>query len=80
MTGSGDETIWANSGDSHLVEPPDLFSANLPADLAERMPRSVKDPDGEFETVYIDGQAFERPMPKPGKVLKHTARPAEALA
>jgi predicted TIM-barrel fold metal-dependent hydrolase len=56
--------IWANSGDSHLVEPEDLFSSSLPADLAERMPRSVKDPDGRYETVFIDGEQFRRRMPK----------------
>ena len=36
--------IWANSGDSHLMEPADLFETRLPADIADRMPRSVKDP------------------------------------
>src|ERR1700757_2667881 len=56
--------LWANSGDSHFVEPPDLFHQNLPKDLAERMPKSVKDPDGEYETVTVDGQSFRRKMPK----------------
>jgi predicted TIM-barrel fold metal-dependent hydrolase len=55
--------IWANSGDSHLVEPADVFSSSLPAELAERMPRSVKDPDGRWETVYVDGSEFRRRMP-----------------
>ena len=31
--------IWANSGDSHLMEPADLFETRLPADIAKRMPR-----------------------------------------
>jgi predicted TIM-barrel fold metal-dependent hydrolase len=56
--------LWANSGDSHLVEPDDLFSGSLPPSQAERMPRSVKDEDGKHETVYVDGQQFRRPMPK----------------
>ena len=56
--------VWANSGDSHLVEPADLFTRSLPADLAERMPRSVKDDDGGWETVYVDGQEFRRRMPR----------------
>jgi hypothetical protein len=56
--------LWANSGDSHLVEPDDLFETRLPAHVAERMPRSVKDPDGSWETVYVDGQEFRRRMPK----------------
>ncbi|MGE0879837.1 MAG: amidohydrolase family protein [Acidimicrobiia bacterium] len=61
--------LWANSGDSHIVEPDDLFTKALPADLAERMPRSVKDPDGSYETVYVDGQEFRRRMPRAGAVL-----------
>src|SRR5690606_38965313 len=56
--------IWANSGDSHLVEPDDLFTSSLPKDLADRMPRSEKDPDGAHETLFIDGQSFRRQMPK----------------
>jgi predicted TIM-barrel fold metal-dependent hydrolase len=66
MTDTQDRKIWANSGDSHLIEPPDLFE-RMPEHLREKMPRSVKDPSGEFETIYIDGQSFERPMPKPGR-------------
>ena len=58
------DKIWANSGDSHLIEPADLFETSLPADLAGRMPRSVKDPDGQWETVYIDGSEFRRRMPR----------------
>jgi predicted TIM-barrel fold metal-dependent hydrolase len=72
-----DNKIWSNSGDSHLVEPRRLFEDNLPADLAGRMPRSVKDPDGAFETVYVDGQEFRRPMPRPGAAQVNLARPAD---
>jgi len=57
--------IWANSGDSHFLEPADLFQRLLPKDLADRMPRTVKSDDGTKETVYIDGKSFERPLPKP---------------
>lgn len=63
MTGTTEEMLWANSGDSHLLEPPDLFDS-LPDDVRERMPRSVKDPSGDFETIYIDGQEFRRDLPK----------------
>ncbi len=55
--------IWANSGDSHLVEPEDLFRTSLPPDLAARMPRSVKHDDGRTETLHVDGKAFERRIP-----------------
>jgi len=59
-----DDKIWANSGDSHLVEPEDLFATMLPPALAERMPRSVKADDGRTETVYVDGQSFQRRIPR----------------
>jgi len=63
MADAFEKKIWANSGDSHLVEPPDLF-AGLPDDIRDRMPRSVKDPSGDFETIYIDGEEFRRDLPK----------------
>jgi predicted TIM-barrel fold metal-dependent hydrolase len=56
--------LWANSGDSHIIEPMNLFD-RLPDHIRDRMPRSVKDPSGEFETIYVDGQEFRRDMPKP---------------
>ncbi|MEU1525562.1 amidohydrolase family protein [Nocardia rhamnosiphila] len=55
--------IWANSGDSHFLEPEDLWQKNLPARLAELVPRTEKDPDGEWETVHIDGMSFRRKLP-----------------
>lgn len=66
--------IWANSGDSHLVEPDDLFTTSLPADLAARMPRSVKDEDGSHETLYVDGQEFRRRMPKAANLTDDEGR------
>jgi predicted TIM-barrel fold metal-dependent hydrolase len=59
--------IWANSGDSHYMEPADLYK-ELPPELAERMPRSVKSEDGTMETIYVDGISFERPLPRIGLV------------
>lgn len=56
--------LWANSGDSHIVEPTNLFK-RLPDHIQERMPRSVKDPSGAFETIYVDGQEFVRDLPQP---------------
>ncbi len=55
--------IWANSGDSHFLEPDDLWQSRLPKKLADLCPRSEKDPDGEYETVYVDGQIFRRKLP-----------------
>src|SRR6202042_506719 len=75
-----EKKVWANSGDSHLMEPPDLF-ASLPEDIRERLPRSVKDPSGDFETIYIDGQEFRRDLPKsdkPKSGLGINARPIDS--
>jgi predicted TIM-barrel fold metal-dependent hydrolase len=55
--------IWANSGDSHFLEPDSLWQDNLPPRLAELVPRAEKDPDGLWETVHIDGQSFRRKLP-----------------
>lgn len=55
--------IWANSGDSHFLEPDDLWQSRLPTELADLMPHSVKDADGEWETVHVDGQSFRRKLP-----------------
>jgi predicted TIM-barrel fold metal-dependent hydrolase len=71
------EKLWANSGDSHFVEPPDLFDKTLPKDMAERMPRSVKDLDGEYETVTVDGQSFRRKMPRMDSGGRHPGLTAE---
>lgn len=55
--------LWANSGDSHFLEPDDLWRERLPKRLADLVPRSEKDPDGKWETVFVDGQAFRRRLP-----------------
>jgi predicted TIM-barrel fold metal-dependent hydrolase len=57
------EKIWANSADSHFLEPDDLWRTSLPSRLAEFVPRTEKDPDGEWETVHIDGMSFRRKLP-----------------
>jgi predicted TIM-barrel fold metal-dependent hydrolase len=54
--------MWANSGDSHFLEPVDLWSQILPAKLAERMPRS--EIDGDEEIVHVDGKSFRRQLPR----------------
>ncbi|PBC56401.1 amidohydrolase family protein [Rhodococcus sp. ACPA1] len=57
------QKIWTNSGDSHFLEPADLWTARLPKALADLTPISEKDPDGEYETVHVDGQTFRRKLP-----------------
>jgi predicted TIM-barrel fold metal-dependent hydrolase len=63
-TADASPLLWANSADSHLLEPPGIFDS-LPEPVRERLPRSVKDPSGAFETIYVDGQSFRRDLPKP---------------
>jgi predicted TIM-barrel fold metal-dependent hydrolase len=55
--------IWAHSGDSHFIEPETLFQDGLTKDFADRMPRGVRDPDGKWETVHVDGTSFRRKLP-----------------
>lgn len=55
--------IWANSGDSHYLEPDNLWHELLPKELAERMPWSEKVSDTE-EIIHIDGQSFTRQLPR----------------
>jgi predicted TIM-barrel fold metal-dependent hydrolase len=58
-----DTKIWANSGDSHFLEPDDLWQRILPKALAERMPRTELVGDDE-EIVHVDGRSFRRKLPK----------------
>ena len=62
--GDDASTLWANSGDSHYMEPPHLYD-ELPAHLQELMPKTVQDEAAGVETITVDGQSFERPIPKP---------------
>jgi len=50
--------IWANSGDSHILEPDDMWSSSLPDRLKDRAPRAVV--DEKFETIYVDGVQIRR--------------------
>lgn len=54
--------LWANSGDSHLTEPFDIWNG-LPDDLRELMPRSERNADNTVETIHVDGQVFTRQLP-----------------
>ena len=59
--GQMETKIWTNSGDSHSIEPPNLYRDNMPAAYSERMPRS-EFVDGEIIT-YIDGKVIKRRAP-----------------
>jgi predicted TIM-barrel fold metal-dependent hydrolase len=52
--------IWANSGDSHVMEPADVWTSRLPAKLGERAPRTER--DERHESVYVDGQTVFRTL------------------
>lgn len=54
--------IWANSADAHVMEPERLWHDRMPAELADRMPRSEK-LDERTERVSVDGLSFERALP-----------------
>lgn len=57
---ASDTKILAHSGDSHLMEPDDLWTSRLPKRLADRAPRSER---GEkYEVLYIDGMQVERQL------------------
>ena len=46
--------MWVHSGDSHVMEPADLFTSRLPTDVRDRAPRTER---GErVETIYVDGK------------------------
>ena len=57
------EKIWAHSGDSHFLEPADLWHQILPKQQADRMPRTEMISDTE-ERVTVDGKSFTRAVPK----------------
>src|SRR2546423_5545258 len=57
---SGRAKIWGHSGDSHLMEPEDIWTSRLPKRLADRAPRAER---GEkYELVFIDGQQISRQL------------------
>jgi predicted TIM-barrel fold metal-dependent hydrolase len=57
------DKIWTHSGDSHFLEPNDLWHQILPKAQADRMPRTSMLSDTE-ELVEVDGKRFTRAVPK----------------
>jgi len=55
--------LWTHSGDSHFLEPDDLWHQILPQAQAERMPWTERIGEAE-ERVHVDGKSFTRPLPK----------------
>jgi predicted TIM-barrel fold metal-dependent hydrolase len=58
-----EDKIWAHSGDSHFLEPSDLWHQILPKAQADRMPWTEVIADDE-ERVHVDGKSFTRRLPK----------------
>ena len=52
--------IWANSADSHVLEPADLWLQSLPPRLAQRAPRAER--GDKYEILYIDGERMDRQL------------------
>ena len=52
--------IWANSADSHVLEPDDLWVQRLPKRLADRAPRAER--GDKYEILYIDGKQINRQL------------------
>jgi predicted TIM-barrel fold metal-dependent hydrolase len=57
------EKIWTHSGDSHFLEPEDLWQQILPKKQADRMPWTERVGDSQ-ERVHVDGKSFTRDLPK----------------
>jgi predicted TIM-barrel fold metal-dependent hydrolase len=57
------QKIWAQSGDSHFIEPEGLWSEILPKDLAARMPW-VEMIEDNIELIHVDGKEYKFPVPK----------------
>jgi predicted TIM-barrel fold metal-dependent hydrolase len=79
MTEHEGSLLWANSGDSHYMEPPDLFD-QLPERLRDRLPRTERDEARGVEVITVDGESFEQPIPKPRtreQLLRTAARPLD---
>jgi predicted TIM-barrel fold metal-dependent hydrolase len=78
--GNPDSTkLWANSGDSHYMEPPHLYD-ELPEHLRDLLPKATRDEGRGVEIITVDGQSFERPIPKPmtrERMLRTAARPKD---
>lgn len=55
--------IWANSADSHLLEPDDIWYQVLPKRLADKTPRTVT--EGNEQITYIGDQVMTRTIPSP---------------
>jgi len=53
-------TIWANSADSHVMEPADLWISTLPERIAARAPRTER--DDRTETIYADNKIQRRAL------------------
>ena len=56
-----EDKIWAHSGDSHLLEPHDLWHQIMPKAQADRMPRTERISDTE-ERVTVDGKMVDYPV------------------
>ena len=47
---------WMISSDSHIIEPPDLWTERIDAPFRERAPQVVRDPESGGDWWHIDGR------------------------
>jgi predicted TIM-barrel fold metal-dependent hydrolase len=71
--------IWANSGDSHVMEPDGLWEQRMPPELAARMPHTEQ-VDDRHEILHVDGKSFKRRMQWNPEVTEEDLRAAGQLA
>jgi predicted TIM-barrel fold metal-dependent hydrolase len=72
------DKLWVNSGDAHVLEPADLWSQRMTAEMAERMPRSEKI-DDHTEVLHVDGRSFERKIGRNPVMTKEDLEAAGAF-
>ena len=53
---------WVIDADTHITEPPDLFSSRLPARLRDRAPRVVRSPDTGMEIWQVGDRSPITPV------------------
>jgi predicted TIM-barrel fold metal-dependent hydrolase len=58
-------TTFVNSADSHVIEPAELWLANMPASLRDRAPHTKREPrrGREYEVIYVDDRAVRYEPP-----------------
>jgi uncharacterized protein len=46
---------WVIDADTHVTEPPDVWTSRVPAKFRDRAPRVVRNPENHWDAWYVDG-------------------------